>query len=227
MTRRILIGIAGGSGSGKTLVARNIVRELGSDRVVIIDQDSYYKNLDDIPLRDRDARNFDHPDAFDNDLLKRHMRELLAGRGVEQPIYDYTEHRRLDETRHIGDHLVVVLEGILIFVDPELREMMDIKLFVDADPDVRFIRRLRRDLVERGRSVDSIVRQYEESVRPMHMQFVEPSKRYADLIIPEGGHNRVAIDMIRTKIRDLLRERAPAEGGSGSPMPAVEGASAV
>jgi len=220
-TRRILIGIAGGSGSGKTLVARNIVRELGSDRVVIIDQDSYYRNLEDIPFRDREARNFDHPDAFDNDMLKHHIRELLQGRGVEQPIYDYAEHRRLDETRHIGDHLVFVLEGILIYVDPELRAMMDIKLFVDADPDVRFIRRMRRDLVERGRSVDSIVRQYEESVRPMHMQFVEPSKRYADLIIPEGGHNQVAIDMVRTKIRELLRER------SGAIPPPVERARAV
>ena len=207
MSRRILIGIAGGSGSGKTLVARNIVRELGSDRVVIIDQDSYYKNLEDIPARDREARNFDHPDAFDTELLKRHVGQLLEGHPVEQPIYDYSEHRRLAESRHIGDHLVVVLEGILIFVDPELRALMDIKLFVDADADVRFIRRLRRDLVERGRSVDSIIRQYEESVRPMHMQFVEPSKRYADLIIPEGGHNRVAIDLVRTKISELLRER--------------------
>ncbi|MFI5372337.1 MAG: uridine kinase [Candidatus Eisenbacteria bacterium] len=206
-SRRILIGIAGGSGSGKTLVARNIVRELGSDRVVIIDQDSYYKNLDDIPFRDREARNFDHPDAFDNELLKHHIRELLAGHEVEQPIYDYAEHRRLDETRTIGDHLVIVLEGILIFVDPELRELMDIKLFIDADPDVRFIRRLRRDIVERGRSVDSVVRQYLESVRPMHLQFVDPAKRFADVIIPEGGHNKVAIDLVKTKIRDLLRER--------------------
>jgi uridine kinase len=221
MARRILIGIAGGSGSGKTLVARNIVRELGSDRVVIIDQDSYYRDLEDIPFRDREVRNFDHPDAFDNDLLKRHMQELLAGRAVEQPIYDYTQHRRLAETRRIGDHLVFVLEGILIFVDPELRAMMDIKLFVDADADVRFIRRLRRDLVERGRSVDSIIRQYEESVRPMHMQFVEPSKRYADLIIPEGGHNTVAIDLVRTKISELLRERGVA------PRPTIERARAV
>jgi uridine kinase len=220
MARRILIGIAGGSGSGKTLVARNIVRELGSDRVVILDQDSYYRDLKDIPFRDRDARNFDHPDAFDNQLLKHHVRELLAGRGIEQPIYDYTEHRRLAETRHIGDHLVFVLEGILIFDDPELRALMDIKLFVDADPDVRFIRRLRRDLTERGRSVDSIIRQYEESVRPMHQQFVEPSKRHADLIIPEGGHNRVAIDLVKTKISELLRERG------SRPMPAV-GAPAV
>jgi uridine kinase len=207
MARRILIGIAGGSGSGKTLVARTIIRELGSDRVVVIDQDSYYKNLDDIPLRDRDARNFDHPDAFDNELLKRHVRDLLEGRTIEQPIYDYAQHQRLAETRTIGDHVVIVLEGILIYVDPELRSMMDIKLFVDADHDVRFIRRLKRDIVERGRSVDSIIRQYEESVRPMHLQFVEPTKRYADLIVPEGGHNRVAIDLLKTKIRELLRER--------------------
>jgi uridine kinase len=207
MAGRILIGIAGGSGSGKTLVARTIVRELGSDRVVIIDQDSYYRNLENIPFRDREARNFDHPDAFDNALLREHVRELLQGRPVEQPIYDYAVHRRLDETRHIGEHTVIVLEGILIFVDPELRALMDIKLFIDADPDVRFIRRLRRDLVERGRSVDSIVRQYEESVRPMHLQFVDPSKRHADVIIPEGGHNTVAIDLVKTKIRELLRER--------------------
>jgi len=207
MSRRILIGIAGGSGSGKTLVARTIVSDLGSDRVVIIDQDSYYKNLEDIPFRDREVRNFDHPDAFDNELMLHHVRELLAGRPVAQPIYDYSQHRRLEETRRVGDHLIFVLEGILIFVDPALRDLMDIKLFIDADPDVRFIRRLRRDLVERGRSVDSIIRQYEESVRPMHQQFVEPSKRHADVIIPEGGHNAVAIDLVKTKIRELLRER--------------------
>jgi uridine kinase len=207
VSRRILIGLAGGSGSGKTLVARNIVRDLGSDRVVIIDQDSYYKNLEDVPFRDREARNFDHPDAFDQDLLRHHVRELLEGRAIEQPIYDYAEHRRLTETRTVGEHIVIVLEGILIFTDPELRAMMDIKLYVDADPDVRFIRRLRRDLMERGRSVDSIVRQYEESVRPMHLQFVEPAKRWADLIVPEGGHNRVAVDLLKTKIRELLRER--------------------
>jgi len=215
MSRRILIGIAGGSGSGKTLVARTIVSDLGSDRVVIIDQDSYYKNLEDIPFRDREVRNFDHPDAFDNELMLHHVRELLAGRPVAQPIYDYSQHRRLEETRRVGDHLIFVLEGILIFVDPALRDLMDIKLFIDADPDVRFIRRLRRDLVERGRSVDSIIRQYEESVRPMHQQFVEPSKRHADVIIPEGGHNAVAIDLVKTKIRALLRERGV------DPVPAV------
>ena len=207
MARRILIGIAGGSGSGKTLVARTIVRELGSDRVVVIDQDSYYKNLEDVPVRDRDSRNFDHPDAFDQPLLEQHIRDLLDGRPIEQPIYDYTEHRRLPETRAIGEHTVIVLEGILIFGDPSLRALMDIKLFIDADPDVRFIRRLRRDLMERGRSVDSIIRQYEESVRPMHLQFVDPAKRHADLIVPEGGHNKVAIDLVKSKIRELLRER--------------------
>lgn len=207
MSRRILIGIAGGSGSGKTLVARTIVRELGSKRVVIIDQDSYYKDLDQVPFRDREARNFDHPDAFDADLLRAHLRELLEGNPIEQPIYDYTQHRRTNDTRRISDHVVVVLEGILIFHDPELRALMDIKLFVDADSDVRLMRRLRRDLIERGRSVDSILKQYEESVRPMHLQFVEPSKRFADVIIPGGGHNKVAIDLVKTKIRELLRER--------------------
>jgi len=207
MSRRILIGIAGGSGSGKTLVARTIVRELGSKRVVVIDQDSYYKDLEQVPFRDREARNFDHPDAFDSELLRQHVRELLEGHPIEQPVYDYSLHRRTAETRRISDHLVVVLEGILIFHDPELRALMDIKLFVDADSDVRLIRRLRRDLTERGRSVDAILRQYEESVRPMHLQFVEPGKRFADVIIPGGGHNTVAIDLVKTKIRELLRER--------------------
>jgi uridine kinase len=207
MARRILIGIAGGSGSGKTLVARNILRDLGSDRVVVIDQDSYYHDLENIPMRDRESRNFDHPDAFDTALLKDHIRDLLSGNPIQQPVYDYAEHRRMPDTRKVGEHLVIVLEGILIFVDPELRGLMDIKLFVDADPDVRFIRRLRRDIVERGRSVDSVIRQYEESVRPMHIQFVEPTKRFADVIIPEGGHNKVAIDLVKTKIRELLRER--------------------
>jgi len=206
-TQRILIGIAGGSGSGKTLVAKTIYRDLGSDRVVIIDQDSYYKDIEDVPLRDRDLRNFDHPDAFDNELLKRHMRALLAGEEVDQPVYDYVRHARTRETRRIGEQLVIVLEGILIFYDPELRDLMDIKVYIDADADVRFIRRLGRDIHERGRSVDSVIRQYQESVRPMHLQFVEPLKRYADIIVPEGGHNRVAIDLLKVKIKDLLRER--------------------
>ena len=207
MSKNILIGIAGGSGSGKTLVARTIVRDLGSSRVTIVDQDSYYRDLDDIPIADRDLRNFDHPDAFDNDLLKEHVRKLLAGESIEQPIYDYTRHARLKETKTVGEHVVIVLEGILIFVDEELRELMDIKLFIDADPDIRLVRRIERDVRERGRAIETILRQYQATVRPMHLQFVEPSKRYADLIVPEGGHNRVAIDLMKVKIKDLLRER--------------------
>jgi uridine kinase len=207
MSKRILIGIAGGSGSGKTLVARTIVRDLGSSRVVILDQDSYYRDLDDIPLAERDLRNFDHPDAFDNQLLRSHVKDLLQGRTIQQPIYDYTRHARLKEQRTVGDHAVIVLEGILIFVDEELRDLMDIKVFIDADPDVRLLRRIERDIKERGRAIESILRQYQATVRPMHLQFVEPSKRYADLIVPEGGHNRVAIDLMKVKIKDLLRER--------------------
>ena len=207
MSKRILIGIAGGSGSGKTLVARTIVRDLGSSRVAIVDQDSYYRDLDDIPLADRDLRNFDHPDAFDNDLLKRHIKGLLDGKPVDQPIYDYTRHARLKETRAVGDHAVIVLEGILIFVDEELRDLMDIKVFIDADADIRLMRRIERDVKERGRAIETILRQYQATVRPMHLQFVEPSKRYADLIVPEGGFNRVAIDLMKVKIKDLLRER--------------------
>ena len=207
MSKNILIGIAGGSGSGKTLVARTIVRDLGSTRVAIIDQDSYYRDLDDIPIADRDLRNFDHPDAFDNELLKQHIRHLIDGKSIEQPIYDYTRHARLKETKTIGERHVIVLEGILIFVDEELRELMDIKLFIDADADIRLVRRIERDVRERGRAIESILRQYQATVRPMHLQFVEPSKRYADLIVPEGGHNRVAIDLMKVKIKDLLRER--------------------
>ena len=207
MSKRILIGIAGGSGSGKTLVARTIVRDLGSSRVAIVDQDSYYRDLDDIPLADRDLRNFDHPDAFDNELLKQHVRDLLDGKPVEQPIYDYTRHARLKETRAVGEHVVIVLEGILIFVDEELRDLMDIKVFIDADADIRLMRRIERDVKERGRAIETILRQYQATVRPMHLQFVEPSKRYADLIVPEGGYNRVAIDLMKVKIKDLLRER--------------------
>ena len=207
MSKRILIGIAGGSGSGKTLVARTIVRDLGSSRVAIVDQDSYYRDLDDIPLADRDLRNFDHPDAFDNDLLKRHVKGLLDGKTVQQPIYDYTRHARLKETKAVGDHAVIVLEGILIFVDEELRDLMDIKVFIDADADIRLMRRIERDVKERGRAIETILRQYQATVRPMHLQFVEPSKRYADLIVPEGGFNRVAIDLMKVKIKDLLRER--------------------
>jgi len=204
--KRILIGIAGGTGSGKTLVAKNLFRDLGSDRVVILQQDAYYKNLSHLPFEERAKQNFDHPDAIDSELLLRHIKDLLAGRTIQQPIYDFTVHLRKNETREIGEHDIIILEGILILYNPELRNLMDIKVYVDTDADIRFIRRLMRDTKERGRSMDSVVRQYKESVRPMHLQFVEPTKRYADIIIPEGGMNFVAIDILRAKIAALLNE---------------------
>ncbi len=203
----ILIGIAGGTGSGKTLVANNIYNELGSDRVVILCQDSYYKDLSHLSPEERNAQNFDHPDAIDSELLIEQIKTLLQGKSIQQPIYDFVTHTRKKETKTIGPHTIIVLEGILILDNPDLRDLMDIKIYVDTDPDIRFIRRLRRDILERGRSLESVIQQYEESVRPMHLQFVEPSKRFADIIIPEGGYNRVAIDLIKTKIEALLRER--------------------
>jgi len=207
MKRPIIIGIAGGSGSGKTLVAERIFEDLGSDKVVIIQQDSYYKDMSHLSPAEREKINFDHPDALDNELLIRQIKELLAGKSVYQPLYDFTTHCRRKQTRLISGHLIIVLEGILILDNPKLRNLMDIKLFVDTDPDIRFIRRLCRDIEQRGRSMESVIKQYAESVRPMHLQFVEPSKRYADIIIPEGGHNLVAIDLLKTKIKVLLQER--------------------
>jgi len=203
----ILIGIAGGSGSGKTLVAENIYSELGTERVLLICQDSYYKDLSHLPEDERKKQNFDHPDAMDTRLLISQLRDLLSGKSIRQPVYNFVTHTRSEETKEIGPHDIIVLEGILILDNPELRSLMDIKVYVDTDPDIRVIRRLRRDILERGRSMESVIKQYEESVRPMHLQFVEPSKRYADVIVPEGGYNRVAIDLIKTKIEALLRER--------------------
>ncbi|OQX84504.1 uridine kinase [candidate division KSB1 bacterium 4484_87] len=203
----ILIGIAGGSGSGKTLVSKRIYDEIGSDKVTIIQQDSYYKDLGHLDLEERKKQNFDHPDAFDNKLLFDHMIELLSGHEVEVPQYDFKNHTRKKETEKVSDNVVIVLEGILILHYPEIRNIMDIKVYVDTADDIRLIRRIRRDVQERGRSLDSILEQYEKSVRPMHLQFVEPTKRYADVILPEGGYNVVAIDLLKTKIRALLQER--------------------
>ena len=202
----ILLGIAGGTGAGKTLVAQSIAQDLGDDHVAILEQDSYYKDLQHIPLGERENRNFDHPDAFDRELLRSQVETLLNGGEVEMPLYDMRSHTRLAEPLRVKPRRVIILDGLLILDDPALRQLMDIKIYVDADPDVRFIRRLKRDLTERGRTVDQIIRQYESTVRPMHLQFVEPSKRYADLIIPEGGYNFVAIDLLKTKIRSLLSE---------------------
>ncbi len=204
MKKGILIGISGASGSGKTLIARTIMDQMVSSSVTMIQEDAYYKDLSHIPFDSRTGRNFDHPDAFDHELLYEQMQDLLNGKSISHPIYDYKTHSRLTETRTVEPHTIIILEGILILNEPRLRELMDIKIFVDTAPDICFIRRLKRDIAERGRSVDSVINQYMETVRPMYFQFIEPSKRHADLIVPRGGKNTVAIDVISTKIKDLL-----------------------
>lgn len=209
----LIIGICGGTGSGKTTVANRILESVSASEVVFIQQDSYYRNLTDLPLDYRHIANFDHPDALDNDLLVNHVRRLRAGEAVELPLYDFKTHTRMNEIRHVDPKPIVIVEGILIFADPRLLEQMDIKVFVDTPDDVRFIRRLRRDLAERGRTVESVIEQYIATVRPMHMQFVEPSKRHADVIIPEGGHNLVSIDLLSGKIRERLASALTSVGG--------------
>jgi uridine kinase len=207
MKRAILIGVAGGTGSGKTSMARNIVKDFDSRDVVIIEQDSYYHDLSHIPLEIRGHHNFDHPDAYDFVQLKSDMRKLLAGEEVDIPVYDYKTHTRSKEqVLHISGHKIIVLEGIMVLYDMELRDLMDIKIYIETAPDIRFIRRLKRDIYQRGRTVDSVIQQYLETVRPMHEQFIEPTKKYADIIIPEGGHNTVAIDLFKTKVRSLLSQ---------------------
>jgi len=200
----VVLGLSGGTGSGKTTIADEIARCLGPDNCVIIHQDSYYLDRSLLPSDDRNRINFDHPSAFEWELLKKHLAELRSGRAIDKPIYSFHTHTRMPETMRVDPRRVLVVEGILVLEDPELRRMMDIKIYVDADADVRFIRRLDRDLRERGRSIESVVDQYMSTVRPMHLQFVEPSKRYADIIIPEGGHNRVALDTIIARIRAML-----------------------
>jgi uridine kinase len=209
----LIIGICGGTGSGKTTVANRILESVSADEVVFIQQDSYYRNITDLPLDYRHIANFDHPDALDNDLLVNHVRRLKAGEAVELPLYDFKTHTRMNETRHVEPKPIVIVEGILIYADPRLLEQMDIKVFVDTPDDVRFIRRLRRDLAERGRTVESVIEQYIATVRPMHLQFVEPSKRHADVIIPEGGHNLVSIDLLSGKIRERLASALTSVGG--------------
>jgi uridine kinase len=209
----MIIGISGGTGSGKTTVANRILESVSASEVAFIQQDSYYRNLQDLPLDYRNVANFDHPDALDNELLVHHVRKLRAGEAIDLPIYDFKTNSRRNETRRVEPKPIVIVEGILIFVDPRLLEQMDIKVFVDTPDDVRFIRRLRRDIAERGRTVESVIEQYLGTVRPMHMQFVEPSKRYADVIIPEGGHNLVSIDLISGKIRERLSGALSPVGG--------------
>jgi uridine kinase len=211
----MIVGISGGTGSGKTTVANRILEAVRASEVVFIQQDSYYRNLKDLPLDYRQVANFDHPDALDNDLLVHHIRKLKSGEPIELPIYDFKAHTRLPETRPVESKPIVIVEGILIFADPRLLEQMDIKVFVDTPDDIRLIRRLRRDIAERGRTFESVIEQYTATVRPMHMQFVEPSKRHADVIIPEGGHNLVSIDLLSGKIRERLRSSLSSIGGQG------------
>jgi len=199
----VVIGVAGGSGSGKTTVVRRIVESLGPDQVTVLEHDRYYRDRNDLRFEERLALNYDHPDALETDLLVRHLRSLKAGETIEAPQYDFTLFARLDATETIAPRKAIIVEGILIFTDASLRDLMDVKVFVDADADTRFIRRLRRDVAERGRTMDNVVEQYLGTVKPMHFDFVEPTKRYADLIIPVGGHNTVAIDMMLSLVRSL------------------------
>lgn len=200
----IIIGISGPSASGKSLLANTIVRELGSEKVVVISEDAYYKDNGHLPMSEREKINYDHPDSFDHALLCEHLRQLRMGKSVDIPIYSHSKHQRLPETRTIGQHAIVVLEGILLFSDKVLRELMDIRIFMSTPLDVCLIRRLKRDVVERHRTFESVVHQYETTVRPMYLQFIEPSSRNADIIVPRGGENRIAIEMIQAKMRELL-----------------------
>ncbi len=200
----LFLGIAGGTGSGKSTVAEKIVAALPADSVGIIDHDGYYRDRPDLDLAARTQLNYDHPDALDNDLLAEHLAALRAGREVDIPIYDFKEHARSKEARRLEPRRIIIVEGILVFVEERVRQQLDVKVFVDTDADIRVFRRIRRDIEQRGRSFQSIREQYYKTVRPMHLQFVEPSKRWADVIIPEGGENGIAIDLIVGKLRNVL-----------------------
>jgi uridine kinase len=204
-----VIGVAGGSGSGKTTVVRRIVESLGPDHVTVLDHDRYYRDFYDLRLEERAALNYDHPDSLETDLMVRHVHELKAGRPVEVPRYDFTRYARLATTELALPRRAIIVEGILVFVDRSLRALMDIKVFVDTDDDTRFIRRLRRDVADRGRTMESVIEQYQATVKPMHLEFVEPSKRYADIILPRGGHNAVAVDLLLTLIRSMAHQNGP------------------
>ena len=200
----LLIGIGGGTGSGKTSVASALTREYGRDEVMLIEQDSYYIDQSNLPFEEREKRNFDHPDSVDFKLMKEQLTELLRGNPVELPVYDFTAHMRKRETRHIEKHHIIIIEGILALFDPDIRKMMDIKIYVETDDDIRIIRRIKRDINKRKRTLSSVIEQYYTTVRPMHIQFVESTKKYADIIIPEGSHNKVGIDILQTKIMSLI-----------------------
>jgi len=202
--RPLIIGICGGTGSGKTTITRRIIEALSETNVVVLQQDNYYRDYPGMPFEERLKVNFDHPDSMDTPLLAENVRQLRAGQAIERPTYDYANFERLKGTVRIGPQAAIIVEGILIFEDEALRELLDIKIFVDTDADLRFIRRLVRDIRDRGRTTQMVVEQYLKTVRPMHLEFVEPSKRYADLIIPDGGHNDVGIDLVIQKIRSLV-----------------------
>jgi len=204
VSKPLIIGIAGGSGSGKSTVARKVAGELPSLSVAFIDMDAYYRNFTHITLDERRRVNWDHPDAFDFDLLTRHLSELAERRAIDKPVYDFVTHLRSEETVRVEPTDVIVIDGILLFVDERVRDLCDVKVFVDAEADIRLIRRLRRDMRTRGRPLNEIIEQYLSTVQPMHLQFVEPSKRYADIIVPRGGHNEIAIEMIVAKISRRL-----------------------
>jgi uridine kinase len=202
----VVIGIAGGSGSGKTTVQRKIIEAFGRDQIALLDHDSYYVDLSHLPAEERARFNFDHPDALETELMREHLDQLLRDDSIEKPVYNFTEHTRADETETVEPRPVIIIEGILVLAEPLLLERMDIKIFVDAADDIRLMRRIRRDLQERGRTIESVLQQYERTVRPMHLEFVEPSKRKADIIIPRGGHNQVAIHMVLARIDSLLQQ---------------------
>jgi uridine kinase len=201
----LVIGLAGGSGSGKTTVAQQILNRVGTDQIAFIQHDSYYKDLSGLPPTQHASINFDHPNSLDTNLLIQHIVSLRGGKPIEVPIYDFSTDSRTSRTFRVEPHRVVLVEGILIFTDAALRELFDIKIFVDTDSDIRFIRRLERDITERGRTTESVIKQYQATVRPMHLEFVEPSKRYADIIIPQGGFNMAAMDMVVASIEALLK----------------------
>jgi uridine kinase len=201
-----VIGIAGGTGSGKTTVANAIVRSVGAERIAFLSHDAYYRDFVDLPKNVLDGQNFDHPDSLETELLVRHLKALKLGAAVEMPVYDFKVHRRSTETRRVEPRKVILVDGILLYVETELRKLFDVKIFVDTDSDVRLIRRIKRDIAERGRTLESVVSQYESTVRPMHLEFVEPSKRWADLIIPEGGENAVALEFLFARLNALLAD---------------------
>ncbi len=208
LPRPVTIAVAGGTGSGKTTISTSILERVGSQNIAYLPHDAYYRDLPDIPILDRDIINFDHPDALETSLMRQHIIDLQAWRSVEIPVYDFIRYARTQHTQLVQPHPIILVEGILVLSEPSLRSLFDVRIFVDTDADLRFIRRLKRDLVERGRTAESVIDQYLNTVRPMHLEFVEPSKRYADVIIPEGGFNTVAIDMVSDRIRSMLRAHA-------------------